>query len=486
MAGTLRVLPNRVTAPGSGDEADRLALADQARLRRYQECLDWYGGRHWARERRGRTNLVLNYARAIVDKGVSYLLGGGLGFAVEDGEGNHQDTRNTKGHEGNRGLEAGDQGARGRVGRAQEAERLIYRVYEESELEATDVQAATNGSILGDAVYKVLWDRGRGLPRVVNQDPMRFFCQWAEDDISRITRAHCVYALSREEAARRYGEGVSGRAGDAGSVGVVESWTDEALVVWVGERRVLEAPNPYGFIPFVHIPNARPANEFWGVSDLRDVIPLNRELNERFSDMADVIRFHADPPVVFKGVSEHTEMAVGPGTTWNVPADADVFLLEWRGQQPAAFEHVDRVMRALHDVAETPKTAFGETGRLQSGVALQMELQSLIQKTMRKRAWWGAGLRRRNSMVLRIAERMGLGRFSSCRSKVIWPALVPTDQEAEVRSNIALVAAGLRSRATALDRLGTESPEEELARIESELSAISSQTSEESPLTADS
>lgn len=185
---------------------------------------------------------------------------------------------------------------------------------------------------------------------------------------------------------------------------MVETWTATALEVAVGDRQVVSQANPYGFIPFVHIPNTRPANEFWGVSDVKDLIPLNRELNERFSDMADVIRFHADPPVVFKGVAEHTELAVGPGTVWDIPADADVFLLECRGQQPAAFEHIDRVMRALHDVAETPKTAFGETGRVQSGVALEMELQSLIQKTLRKRALLGAGLRRRNAMILRIGE----------------------------------------------------------------------------------
>src|SRR5205085_10771055 len=85
-------------------------------------------------------------------------------------------------------------------------------------------------------------------------------------------------------------------------------------------------------LPFVHVGNLRPPNAFWGVSDLRDVIPLNRELDERVSDQADLIRYHADPPVVFKGVDEHSDLAVGPGTVWDIPADADVRLLEWSGQ----------------------------------------------------------------------------------------------------------------------------------------------------------
>ena len=63
-----------------------------------------------------------------------------------------------------------------------------------------------------------------------------------------------------------------------------------------------------------HVPNLQPANRAWGVSDLADVVAINRELNERTSDQADIIRFHADPPIVFKGVSDHSDLVVGPGT----------------------------------------------------------------------------------------------------------------------------------------------------------------------------
>jgi hypothetical protein len=53
----------------------------------------------------------------------------------------------------------------------------------------------------------------------------------------------------------------------------------------------------------------QPANQFWGASDLLDVIPINRELDERMSDHADLIKYHADPPVVFKGVTDHSDLA---------------------------------------------------------------------------------------------------------------------------------------------------------------------------------
>lgn len=442
----LRALPNAVRDTARGSAAahgNELRAAGQERLRRYAGYLDFYNGKHWTKTRPGRTNLVMNYARAIVDKGVSYLLGRGINFAVPS-----------------------QHPAPSTQCSSERAEELLYRVYEENDLEAVDAQGAINGAVLGDTVFKVFWGAGdegtgdEGRIRVVNIDPFTFFPTWASDDPSTLVSAEVAYRLPASEAALRYGEGANGSHHPL--VDMVEHWTDAEFVLTVGDCEISRTPNPYGFIPFVHIPNARPANEFWGVSDLKDLVPLNRELNERMSDMADVIRFHSDPPVVFRGVREHSSLAVGPGTVWDLPEGAEVELLEWRGQMPAIQEHIERVMRALHDVAETPRTSFGDSGRLLSGVALETELQPLIQKTLRKRIWWGAGLRRRNRHILRIAELRGMGSFAPYRSRIIWPPLLPADSEAEVRNNVALVSAGLRSRQTAMDRLGEESPEEEL------------------------
>jgi hypothetical protein len=460
---TLHALPN--PAPSSRRaRVSALRAADAERLRGYAGYLDFYNGKQWAKTRPGRTNLVVNYARIIVDKGVSYLLGRGVNFAVPAVQGSGV---------GGQGSEiSATDGASQHPSQssywARRAEELLYRVYEENDLEAVDAQGAINGGVLGDTVFKVFWGQGSGNEgriRVVNIDPFTFFPSWSTDDPSTLLSVEVAYQVPASEAALRYSLTLSPTHP---LVDVVEHWTDTEFTLAVGDQEVVRTVNPYGFIPFVHIPNARPANEFWGVSDLKDVAPLNRELNERMSDVADVVRFHSDPPVVFKGVREHGSLAVGPGTVWDLPEGADVQLLEWRGQTPAVQDHIERVMRALHDVAETPKTAFGDSGRLLSGVALETELQPLIQKTLRKRIWWSVGLRRRNRYILRIAELNGMGSFAPYRSRIIWPPLLPTDGEAEVRNNVALVSAGLRSRRTAMDRLGEESPESEMRLIEEE------------------
>ncbi|MBX5493238.1 MAG: phage portal protein, partial [Chloroflexi bacterium] len=168
----------------------------------------------------------------------------------------------------------------------------------------------------------------------------------------------------------------------------------------------------------------------------------------------------------------------GPGTVWDLPPGADVKLLEWRGAAPAVREHLELVLRALYETAETPRSAFGDNGRQLSGVALETELRPLIQKTLRKRVVWTAALRRRARLIFQIAERVGLlpeGTARALRPRVIWPPLLPQDLAREVANNVALVSAGLRSHRTAMNLLGVEAPERELAQVRADRAALVAQ-----------
>jgi hypothetical protein len=477
---TLTIFRHTASTPGAVASAiAELRARDGERLRRYRELLDFYEGRHFAAPRRGRTNLVVNYARAVVDKGVSYLFGRGVHFSVPE------------------------DAPLGAV-RARLAERLLAQIAEENDLDLLLLHAATNAAALGDAALKVFWDAAAGRVRILNVDPFRFFPTWASDDVAALQRVAVCGRLAAAEARERYGwQGVV--RSSVGEVETLEVWTAERFQLVVEGEVMRDDPNPYRFIPFVHVPNLQPPNTSWGVSDLVDVIPLNRELDERMSDQADLIRYHADPPVVFRGVERHSDLAVGPGTVWDLPRDADVALLEWRGALPTLQEHVERVLRALYEVAETPRTSFGDSGRLLSGVALETELQPLIQRTLRKQVGWGAALRHVARMALLLSEQFddrlrrggteegglpgfslppGAGggeegslarpalRFAPYRVRVVWPPMLPRDDDAEAQRNLALVAGGLRAHRSAMDALGVLEPEAELQRVRQDRRAL--------------
>jgi hypothetical protein len=484
----------RAPGLGSGIPAEartglqRLQVEDTQRLLRYAECLAFYNGQHYRAQRRGRTNLVINYARAIVDKGVSFLLGRGIGMAVEPSAWwrPSAQARALLPHAREAQIAREDQAAYGatlelppeRAGavaageQAAAGEAYLYQIYDANDLEAVDLACALNAAVLGDGVYKVYWDAGQQRVRVMNVDPSTCFLRWQSDDCTELQCVDCGYTLDADAARDRYGVSIPTGGPLAARVPVLESWTDTAYRLEVAGQEVQVGPNPYGVIPFVHVPNLPEPNQAWGRSDLVDVIPLNRELNERISDQADIIRYHADPPVVFTGVESHDSLTVGPGTVWDLPQDADVKLLEWQGQPIAVQEHIESVRRALYETAETPRTAFGDSGRLLSGVALETELRPLVQRTQRKRITWTVALRRRARLIFRVAEAAGVlppGTAEALRVRIIWPSMMPSDDRAEVANNVALVAAGLRSRRTAMDLLGTESPEVELARVVEDL-----------------
>ncbi len=479
---TLTIFRRSPIAGAAPSPSAELRARDGERLRRYRELLDFYEGRHFAAPRRGRTNLVVNYARAVVDKGVSYLFGRGIHLAVPEIAPLTADLAapglSPARVEGEAGFGPG-------AARARLAERLLAQIAEENDLDLLLLHAATNAAALGDAVLKVYWDAAAGRVRILNVDPFGFFPTWASDDLATLRRVALCGRLAAADARDRYGWRGTARS-SLDEVETLEIWTAERFQLVVGGELARDDANPYGFIPFVHVPNLQPPNTPWGVSDLVDVIPLNRELDERMSDQADVIRYHADPPVVFRGVERHSDLAVGPGTVWDLPRDADVSLLEWRGSLPTLQEHIERVLRALYEVAETPRTSFGDSGRLLSGVALETELQPLIQRTLRKRVGWSAALRHVMRLALLLSERFdprlrggiarsGAALFAPYRVQVIWPPLLPRDDDAEAQRNLALVAGGLRAHRSAMDALGVLDPEAELRRVRQDRQSLEPQ-----------
>ena len=169
-----------VRAGRPSSDAARLRALGGARLRRYRQYQDFYEGRHFERARNGRSNLVLNYARAVADKGIAYLLGRGVGFSV---------------------APAREASARDRR-RSVEAEQLLYDVGWQNDVEGVDLQVAQNSAVLGDGVYKVLWEPSSGRIRILSVDPRTFFATWAGDDPSTLRRVEVAYSLGVEDLAQ--------------------------------------------------------------------------------------------------------------------------------------------------------------------------------------------------------------------------------------------------------------------------------------------
>jgi hypothetical protein len=424
----------------------QLARLDLDRLKSYRENLDFYSGLQWPGQPRPRERrLTFNYARVFVDKVTSYLMSG-LDFVIEP-------------------TSAGDgDGAR-------RAEEALYSVYEANGLDQLDFDTEVDAAILGDGCYKVTWDSREKRVRVSAPDVQGIF---VGDDINRVWRVASRYRLSADEMALLYG--VRGRSQRREST-VVEVWTERRFELWIDDALFERKANPYGFIPFVIYPNLREPKRFWGLSDVPALMGPARELNRALSQLSLILELSGNPIAVLENVENAEDIAVQPGAVWEVPERARAYLLDLLqgGGVKLHVDFIDLLYRTLHDLSESPRTAFGDNQRGLSGVALEMELHPLLQKVRRKRTIRTAVYRRRSEMILRVLEQMTGESYGSHRTRIVWGPILPQDRGRMVRDEQILVGAGIHSRRTAMGELGVEDSDAELQRWLEEQARIEGQ-----------
>jgi len=413
----------------------QLARQDIDRLKKYKELLDFYYGQHWeGYAKRGEKRLTFNYTKVVIDKATSYLMSG-INFAVDAVENSDEAREN-----------------------ARRAESALYQVYEDNNLEQLDFETEIDCAILGDACYKVIWDQETKSVRVTAPDIQGIYAWWMGDDTSRIWRVASKYSLTADEVEILYKVRPKGK-----TASIVELWTAQDFELWLDNIQVEKKPNPYGFIPFIIYPNLREPKKFWGISDLLQIMEPQRELNRSISQLSRILELSGNPIAVLENVEESEDIAVKPGAVWNIPEDAKAYLLDLLqgGGVGLHINYVDLLYRILHDISESPRAAFGGTSRDLSGVALEIELQPLLQKVRRKRLIRTVTYNQRNNLILKLLEKYRKESFGDIRLRVVWNPVLPRDLTRLVSNEQSLVQSGIHSRRRAMDELGVEDPEME-------------------------
>lgn len=366
-------------------------------MRRYREFLDYYEGRRGAPVATARVSarervVTFNYARALVEKGASYLV---------------TDHRPVV-------LDAA----------TADAERALREAWDANDLARLDLETEVDTAVLGDGAFKVAWDEREQRVVVAAPDVQGLHVWRHADDARRVWRVATRYVLPADEAAvvglhPRSTRAARGRGSSL--IEVVESWTADQFELWADGVRVETRENPYGEIPFVIFPNLPRPKQFWGVSDIEPIRESLTELNRALTQLSRILELSGNPIAVLENVEEARDIAVQPGAVWELPEQARAYLLDLLqgGGVRLHVDYVDLVYRTLHDLAETPRVAFGDGGD-RSGVALQIELDPLLRRVERKRLIRTAALRRRDRLILRVLAHHTGQPFEGVRTDIEW------------------------------------------------------------------
>jgi hypothetical protein len=317
----------------------------------------------------------------------------------------------------------------------------------------------------------IRWDAAAGLPRVTTVDPAGIDARWRADDLSTLLWVKQDYWLSLAELTPaqvgRYH--LEGGEDWYAPLRACEYWTPHAWKLELNGQPIDGGPNPYGQIPYIIFPNLRVPGEFWGESDLVDLLQLQRDLNSRLSIFSRILEVAGNPVAVITGADADStdSLRLGPNQLWTLPegAQADVLDLLKSGGADAHIKYIDTIYRAMHDISEMPRTSFGDSaGQGRSGVALEIELQPLLHKLARKRAIMSIALERRTQLLLLMARLHGV-KLPAVTLRTAWPLVLPQDRAALVQQETALVGAGIHPATTAMALLNDQDPEEQFKAV---------------------
>jgi hypothetical protein len=347
-------------------------------------------------------------------------------------------------------------------------------------------------SVTGDCFVKIAYEepyvdsvglQHEGRIRIIPLNPAHCFPEYHPHDRDRLIRFKLKYRFwgTSPEGTRQV-------------YTFVEILSDDMVQQFVNDELIDQYPNALGQIPVVHIPNTTISSSPWGQSDIWDIIPLNRELNEKMTEVSDIINYHAAPVTIITG-AKASQLERGPKKVWaGLPKDANVFNLESRGEMSGALEYVNFIKRTMHEITGIPETALGQMQPISntSGVALAIQYQPMMNRYSMKKIHFTKGLERVNEIIIRTAaifepwlltydpsmasepERDQLPQLDPAdpltyRTSIHWPEPLPIDVLIKLNEVQAKMQLGLESKEGALRILGEEFPREKLSEIFEEL-----------------
>lgn len=368
---------------------------------------------------------------------------------------------------------------------------LLKRIWEtDNDKPRLLLEIGEMGGVNGDAFIKVAYEekwkdrtgfRHPGRVRILALNPSFCFPEYHPHDPERLIRFKLKY--------RFWGTSTEGTRAVFTYTEII---TDEDVEEYINDELIDRRANALGTIPVVHIPNIPVPGSPWGLSDITNIIALNREYNEQATNIADIVNYHAAPVTIITG-GKASNLEMGANKIWGgLPKDAKVSTLENGVDLSGPLEYLQLLKTSMHEMVGVPESALGQAQAISntSGVALSMGYECAMLPYNYKTIQYGAGARKTNALALRTlwiyepetlaydAETAGAKTDpdqqadtidptdpESYRTACEWPPPLPVDVLVLLNEIQSKMAIGLMSKRGALRALGEEFPADVLREI---------------------
>jgi hypothetical protein len=185
----------------------------------------------------------------------------------------------------------------------------------------------------------------------------------------------------------------------------VELMTEETIEEYINDELIDARANPLGLIPVAFTQNIPVASSPWGLADINDLISLNREYNEKATEISDIINYHVAPVTVITG-AKASNLEKGPRKVWAINnKDAKIQNLELETNFTGPLGYMELLKQAMHELTGVPAQALGTMQPISntSGVALSIQYQPLMMKHQRKIIQYTPLFQHINELVIRHA-----------------------------------------------------------------------------------
>jgi len=312
----------------------------------------------------GELQLTINYIRALVDKINDFMFGNGFAF-------------------------------RANPNLWPFAEPFVSRVWSGTDKELLGIELGQMGGVMGDVYLKIWWD----------DDPYSTTYNTVQFSVVSPTNVVPVWEPGRLGKDRKMLEcriiNVENEISSEGSeeptkVYYTTIYTPQEIVFYKDNTEISREENALGEIPIVHIQNRALAGDYYGVSDVEDLMTIQDEINTKFSDIGNIIAYQGSPVTVAFGIKAGA-LSLEAGRIWYVPKKTDgvdIENLDRNVDLRASTDYLTSLKEAAHEMASVPEASLGKMLPISntSGVALHMQFQPIDHLTKRKRRTYGPGL----------------------------------------------------------------------------------------------